>query len=352
MRLLTLNKEIKWKIFGKKNPNYFNWQWQEKNSLTTIQDLERYGHLAKNELDEIKKIKIKFGFKVTPYFFSLINWRDKYCPIKLQIIPSILENIIKPTESEDPLAEKKYQPINGLIHKYPDRVLVCPTFLCAVHCRYCFRKTRTDTDTRHGPTRTDTRTDTDLDNIVSYLQKHTEIKEAIFSGGDPLSLSDSALKKWLKLVGNIKHIQTIRIHTRYPAVNPFRVTDNLIKILKIKKPIWVVVPFNHHKELTKYSRAAILKLVNSGIPVLNQCVLLKNINDNAKTMADLFLELIKIKVKPYYIHYLDRARGTSHFRTTISKGIEILKELRNTLPGYALPEFVIDIPDKGKIRLY
>jgi lysine 2,3-aminomutase len=288
--------------------------------------------------------------KVTPYYLSLVDWKNPEDPILRQCIPSSKELEVQDYEIEDPIGdtneELSQKSMNGLTHRYKERVVIYPTPFCATYCRHCFRR-------RIVGKEEFILSKEDIQNIFDYIKGNDNIKEVIFSGGDPLSLTDFSLNEWIKKINDIPHVKIIRIHTRFIVTNPFRVTKDFIKTLKnSKKPIWIVTHFNHPNEFTDHSRKAISMLIDNGFPVLNQSVLLKGINNDEKTLRELLWNLIENRVKPYYFHYLDLAKGTSNFRTTIKEGIELFRKIRGTIPGYAIPHFMIDIPEgHGKIPL-
>ena len=300
--------------------------------------------------EQFNEITSNYRMGITPYYFGLINRFDDSDPIYRQIVPASEELNILPEELLDPIGDEApargSRPLKALIHRYSNRVLLIPTAQCAVYCRFCFRK-RLVGDTAHNAR------EEDLSAAYDYIKSHPEIEEVILTGGDPLTLGDQALLTILKELSRIQHLRVIRIHTRLPVVNPFRLTPALGEIItSLKKPVWVSAHFNHSAEITETTRQHILNWVSMGIPFLNQSVLLRGVNDSPKVLKELFLSLIEMKVKPYYLHQADLVQGTSHLRVSQQRGLELLKELQGEVPGYALPHYVQDNSDgSGKIPL-
>ncbi len=287
-----------------------------------------------------EKIGSRFHFGVSPYYLSLAQPEDPFCPIMAQLLPRLAELDDPDYTREDPLAEESYMPVPGLTHRYPDRVLWYISHNCALYCRFCMRR-RKVAQPESAPRKKE------REDALEYIGKHKEIKEVILSGGDPLSLSDSQLETILEALRSIKHIYSIRIHSRMPVVLPMRITVNLGQLLRRFYPITIVTHFNHAHEITSLAREAIRELRMNGVLVLNQAVLLKEINDTVAKQEALILNLLKAGVKPYYLHRLDPVWGTSHFRVPLKKGVEILQALRGLNPGIALPHYVIDLPGGG-----
>ncbi|MBT4035049.1 MAG: KamA family radical SAM protein [Candidatus Marinimicrobia bacterium] len=337
-----------------KNPRWSDWTWQHAHSckdLTTLTEwLERVGSNLRMPKEQFNEITSNYRMGITPYYFGLINRFDDSDPIYRQIVPASEELNILPEELLDPIGDEApargSRPLKALIHRYSNRVLLIPTAQCAVYCRFCFRK-RLVGDTAHNAR------EEDLSAAYDYIKSHPEIEEVILTGGDPLTLGDQALLTILKELSRIQHLRVIRIHTRLPVVNPFRLTPALGEIItSLKKPVWVSAHFNHSAEITETTRQHILNWVSMGIPFLNQSVLLRGVNDSPKVLKELFLSLIEMKVKPYYLHQADLVQGTSHLRVSQQRGLELLKELQGEVPGYALPHYVQDNSDgSGKIPL-
>ncbi|MCX8000722.1 MAG: KamA family radical SAM protein, partial [Leptospiraceae bacterium] len=297
--------------------------------------------LTSEEKEIFYKAESVFDFGVTPYYISLVDKNNLNCPIRKQIIPQVHELTFAPHERKDPLAEETYMPVRGVTHRYPDRALWYLSHTCAVYCRFCTRKRKVG-KSQNTPRKEDWRL------ALDYFQKHTEIKEVILSGGDPLSLSDSSISYLLSELRKIPHINHIRIHSRHPVTLPFRIKSKLCKIFQENFPIFFVTHFNHPREITPESREAVRKLIQEGnVIVLNQGVLLKGINDSADVLKELFYKLIGVGVKPYYLHQCDEVFGSSGFKVPIQKGIQIMKELRGFISGVCLPTYVVDLSGGG-----
>jgi lysine 2,3-aminomutase len=280
-----------------------------------------------------------FPRKVTPYFESLAT-ADLADPLLMQFEPSEDEETGLSYELEDPLGEEAYSPVSRLIHRYPSRALFLVTDTCAIHCRYCFRR-------RFAGGGTGSPTGEELDGTAGYLAAHPEIKEVLLSGGDPLTLSDGDLARVMTGLTAGRGNLIFRMCTRVPGAEPSRITKELCDTLTRDQPVWVVAQFNHPRELTPESTTAVARLIDVGIPVVSQTVLLRGINDNPETLADLFNGLLRCRVKPYYLFQADLARGTSHFRVPLLRGIDIVKKLRIMISNLAMPQFAVDIPGGG-----
>lgn len=317
-----------------------NWKNILKRSKTAINDLDDFFLTDKEKaFFEYRGEESKLQFMVNPYYASLAgdNIND---PIRRQFLPTVDEYTVKDYELTDPLGEMTYSPFPRLIHRYRDRVVLLVTDSCAMYCRHCFR--RSFTGHNSGVVSTG-----ELKNISLYLKEHKEVNEILLSGGDPLTCSDTKIEEVLRAVRSVRPEMVIRLATRMPVVLPQRFTENLINILKHEGPLWVVTQFNHANELTEESKTAISSLVDQGIPLLNQSVLLKGVNDNVQSLQDLFQALVRLRVKPYYLFQGDLAAGTSHFRVSISKGWEIMRELRLRISGLAIPVYAVDMPGGG-----
>jgi len=329
-------------LFANVNEKDWNdWHWQVANRAKTIEDLEKSGLVLTEE--EKKGLAVTLGrmrMAVTPYYLSLIDLKDSYDPIRKQAIPTEAELYYAPYEDADPLAEDAYSPCPGLTHRYPDRVLLLVTDQCAMYCRHCTR--------RRFAGQTDGQVcDEQLDRGIAYIAEHPEIRDVLISGGDPLMLSDKKLEYVLSKVRAIPHVEVIRFGSRTPAVCPQRITTELCEMVKKYHPVWCNVQFNHPRELNKEAVQACEKLINAGIPMGNQSVLLAGINDCVHIMKDLVNALVKARVRPYYIYNCDPSLGLSHFRTPVSKGIEIMEALRGHTSGFCVPTFVVDAPGGG-----
>ena len=317
-----------------------DWRWQLKNRVTTLSALEKHLTLSSEERAGVLLAGTKLALAITPHYFNLIDRNDPNCPIRKQVIPSIEEGYDSPFDMSDPCGEDAAMPVPGLVHRYPDRVLFLVTDRCASYCRYC---TRSRVVSGVG----EQELHTDFEQAFAYLEKHTEIRDVLLSGGDALLLSDDKLEGLLKRLRAIRHIEFLRIGTRVPIFLPQRITPELCTMLKKYHPLWMSVHVNHAKELTTEVRDALGRLADAGIPLGNQSVLLAGVNDNLETMKDLVHKLLLCRVRPYYLYQCDLIRGSSHLRTSVAKGVEIIEGLRGFTSGYAIPQFVIDAPGGG-----
>lgn len=317
-----------------------DWRWQLKNRFTAVEEILPLRQHDESEKNEIRKVTDIFPMAVTPYYASLIDWTNPADPVRMQCIPDTRELISSLSEMEDPLREEHYSPLPAVVHRYPDRVLFLVTMECSTYCRHCTRKRKVgDKDAAISKE--------DIRGGIEYIRKHEEIRDVLISGGDPLMLGDSVLEWIISSVREIGHVEIIRIGTRMPVVLPQRITDSLVGMLKKYHPIWVNTHFNHPCEFTAESTEAIARLADAGIPLGNQTVLLKGINDSPETLKKLFHLLVKNRVRPYYLYHCDYSRGIRHFRTSIDKGIEILQQLIGFTSGLALPVYVVDVAGGG-----
>lgn len=317
-----------------------DWKWQLRNRIETVEDLSKFISLTDKEKQEINKCLTKFRMAITPYYLSLINPDDPYDPIRKQAIPDINEMIISPCDRVDPLHEDGDAVTSGLIHRYPDRVLFLITDQCSMYCRHCTRR-------RFAGQNDGVLPEENIAKSIEYIKKNPQIRDVLISGGDALCVEDNVLESIIKRLRAIEHVEVIRIGTRVPVVMPQRITDKLVNMLKKYHPIWVNTQFNHPNEITKESTKACEMLANAGIPLGNQSVLLRSINDCPHVMKKLVQELVRIRVRPYYIYQCDLSMGLSHFRTPVSKGIEIIENLRGHTSGFCVPTFVVDAPGGG-----
>lgn len=317
-----------------------DWHWQLSNVIRDIPTLKKIIILEENEEDELQRCLQRFKMGITPYYASLINRKYNRCPIRLQAVPSIKELHDDLEDIDDPLLEEVDSPVPGLIHRYPDRVLILSTHICSMYCRHCTRRRIVgDKDTHLSKE--------GLNSCFEYVREHTEVRDVLISGGDPFTLGDEELEFIIKGFREIEHVEIVRIGTRTPVVLPQRITDSLVNMLKKYHPIYVNTHFNHPLEITRESKEACEKLADAGIQLGNQTVLLKDVNDCPSIMKKLMHELLMIRVKPYYIYQCDLSRGISHFRTSIVKGMEIIENLRGHTSGIAVPTFVVDAPGGG-----
>ncbi|HOJ09643.1 MAG TPA: lysine 2,3-aminomutase [Clostridiales bacterium] len=317
-----------------------DWKWQLKNRIVTAEQLGKVISLSEKEMDDINLCLKMFRMAITPYYSMLINPDDDNCPIKAQAIPSIKELNIRSDDLSDPLGEEFYSPVENIVHRYPDRVLFLLTHKCSMYCRHCTRRRVVGEEDFSVNEET-------LDKAVDYIKSNSKIRDVLLSGGDPFIMSDSYLEHIIQRLREIPHVEIIRIGTRTPVVLPMRITDSLINMLKKYHPIWINTHFNHPMEITEASVKACAKIVDAGIPLGNQSVLLKGVNDNVETLKELLLKLVKARVRPYYLYQCDIAQGIGHFRTKVEEGMEIMKNLRGYISGYAVPTFVIDAPNGG-----
>jgi lysine 2,3-aminomutase len=322
-------------------PELWNdWKWQLKNRVTRLEDLESKIHLIPEERAGVLLSGHKLSLAVTPHFFNLIDPHDPHCPIRRQVIPRLEEGNRSPEELTDPCGEDSHMPVPGLVHRYPDRVLFLVTDRCASYCRYC---TRSRVVSGAG----EQHLQTDFEAAFRYLERHTEVRDVLLSGGDALLFSDDKLQAILKRLRAIEHIEFLRIGTRVPIFLPQRVTEEFCRMLQEFHPLWMSVHVNHPRELTIEVRQALERLANHGVPLGNQSVLLKGVNDDLATMKTLVHKLLQCRVRPYYIYQCDLIQGSAHLRTSVAKGIEIIEGLRGHTTGYGVPQYVIDAPGGG-----
>jgi lysine 2,3-aminomutase len=317
-----------------------DWSWQLRNRIQNLAQLEMRLPLTPEERAGTILAGKKLALGITPHFFNLIDREDPDCPIRRQVVPRIEESITASDEMLDPCGEDSNMPVPGLVHRYPDRVLLLVTDRCASYCRYCTRSRVVSGAGEQELTM-------DLEGAFAYLQKHPEVRDVLLSGGDPLLLSDSKLDAILTRLRQIPTIEFIRIGTRIPIFLPQRITTELLNVLKKHHPLWMSVHSNHPKELTQEVRMALGRLADAGIPLGNQSVLLKGVNDRADTLKSLFHKLLLCRVRPYYLYQCDLISGSAHLRTSIREGQEIMEQLRGHTTGYAVPTYVVDGPGGG-----
>ncbi len=314
--------------------------WQLKNRITTLKQLEEHLTLTEEERAGVLLSGNKLAMAITPHYFNLIDPEDPACPIRRQVIPRIEETWEDPDEMSDPCGEDSHMPVPGLVHRYPDRVLFLVTDRCASYCRYC---TRSRVVSGVG----EQELHTEFEAAFRYLERHTEVRDVLLSGGDPLLFSDAKLDALLTRLRAIKHIEFIRIGSRVPIFVPQRITPELCQMLQKHHPLWLSIHTNHPRELTTEVRDALALLANHGVPLGNQSVLLRGVNDNAEVMKSLVHKLLMCRVRPYYLYQCDLIQGSSHLRTSVADGIDIIEQLRGHTTGYAIPQFVIDAPGGG-----
>ena len=317
-----------------------DWRWQFRNRITSVEELERFLPLTDLEKEAIRLTTATYPLAITPYYLSLIDRDDPDDPIRIQAVPRIEEIALSSYGQEDPLAENEDAVVPGLVHRYPDRCLMVLTNICPMLCRHCTRKR----EWKHG---TWLRTEPEIQRMLNYIGRNSAIRDVIISGGDVLSLSTGRLEAVIARLRSIPHVEIIRIGTRYPVVLPQRIDEELCTMLGTYGPIWVNTHFNHPAELTPQAAAACDRLIRSGIPLNNQSVLLRGVNDSAQTQLALCRGLLRIKVRPYYLFQTDDVEGTEHLRVPIETGIRIIESLRGHTSGLAVPQFVIDLPGGG-----
>lgn len=306
-------------------------------TLRTGTELAAAGLAGEADIARIDDVGTRFSVAIPAGLAALIDPADPDDPIARQFVPDTAELIRTDDELDDPIGDETHSPVRGLVHRYPDRVLLMPTMSCPVYCRYCFRRDRVGR-AASAPTVDD------LEAAYRYIEDRSDIREVILTGGDPLSLSDARLGGVITRLNTIPHLNNIRIHTRVPVALPGRVTDGLIVALQSDIPVWLALHTNHARELTGDVAAACDRLIRGGIPLLSQTVLLKGVNDSVDVLTELMRRLIALKVKPYYLHHPDRARGTAKFRLTLAEGHALVSALRGNISGLCQPTYVIDIP--------
>jgi len=318
-----------------------DWHWQLKHRITSVEQLEKFlPTLTPEELAGAKLANHKLALGITPYFFNLIDPADENCPVRRQVVPRIEETHTAPWEMSDPCGEDSHSPVPGLVHRYPDRVLFLVTDRCASYCRYCTRSRLVSNASGYD-------FHPEYDKQIAYIAAHPEIRDVLLSGGDPLLLSDEKLENLLSRLRAIPHVEFLRLGTRIPIFLPQRITPELCAMLKQFHPLFISIHTNHPRELTTEVRAALARLADAGIPLGNQSVLLKDVNDDPEVMKALMQKLLMCRVKPYYIYQCDLIAGSAHLRAPVSKGLEIMEQLRGHTTGYAVPTYVIDAPGGG-----
>ncbi len=317
-----------------------DWRWQLRHRVTQLEHLKEILELTPEEIEGIQRSKGRLALAVTPYFVSLMDPVNSNCPIRRQAIPRIEEFHVAKSDMVDPCGEDKDSPVPGLVHRYPDRVLLLATEHCAMYCRHCTRR-------RLAGHTDGCRSRQEVDTAIAYIRDHHEVRDVLLSGGDALLTSDDALEYVLGEVRKISHVEVIRIGTRTPVVLPQRITPELCTMLRRYHPLWLNTQFNSPSEITPESTRAVGMLADAGIPVGNQSVLLRGINDCPYIMKELVQQLVAIRVRPYYLYQCDLTSGISHFRTSVYRGIEIMEFLRGHTSGFAVPQFVVDAPHGG-----
>ncbi|NCC21673.1 MAG: KamA family radical SAM protein [Alphaproteobacteria bacterium] len=319
-----------------------DWKWQVRNRVRHVEVLEKIVNLTEDERASVLKRTGNLPIAITPYYLSLLSPDNPQQPLRMTHIPVGGEFVRTPGEDPDPLGEEHSTATPGLVHRYPDRVLFLTTGFCSTYCRYCTRSRMV------GETNGEYSFSTSQwEKAAQYIEAHPEIRDCLLSGGDPLSIGDDKLEWLLKRLRSIPHLEFIRIGTKIPVVMPQRITKSLTKMLRKYHPLWMSIHFTHPDELTPETVEACARLADAGIPLGSQTVLLKGINDDVEVMKQLMHRLLKARVKPYYLYQCDPVSGSAHFRTSVEKGIEIIKGLRGHTTGYAVPQFVVDAPGGG-----
>jgi lysine 2,3-aminomutase len=317
-----------------------DWRWQSRHRIRTLEQFERMMVLSDEERQALIEGGTMLPVGITPYYMSLLSPTDPQQPLRKTVVPTTAEFTRTVGEADDPLGEDGHSPVPGLVHRYPDRVLFLPLDFCSTYCRYCTRSRVVG----HGEMNP---SDARLAPVYAYLEEHKEVRDVLISGGDALALSDDKLDSILTRLRQIKHIEFVRIGTKMPAVLPQRITPQLVKILRKHHPLWMSIHFLHPDECTPESKKACERLADAGIPLGAQTVLLKGVNDSVDTMKQLVHKLLLARVRPYYLYQCDPISGSAHFRTPVSKGLEIIQGLRGHTTGYAVPTYVIDAPGGG-----
>ncbi|MBK7093650.1 MAG: lysine 2,3-aminomutase [Saprospiraceae bacterium] len=317
-----------------------DWKWQVKHRIETFEELRKFIKLTDAEEEGVKKSLETLRMAITPYYLSIIDLKDPDCPIRKQAIPSVMELHLSKADLLDPLHEDEDAPVPGLTHRYPDRVLFLITDMCAMYCRHCTRRRFAGQTDSESPSER-------IQKGIDYIARTPEVRDVLLSGGDALLISDKLLENIIQKLRQIPHVEIIRIGTRVPVVMPQRITDDLVNMLKKYHPIWINTHFNHPDEMTPEAVESCRKMADAGIPLGNQSVLLRGVNDNTDIMKKLVHKLVYNRVRPYYIYQCDLSMGLEHFRTPVSKGIEIIENLRGHTSGYAVPTYVVDAPGGG-----
>jgi len=340
----SLEKEFRshapgyWK--GQDTPNWSSWSWQLKNRVTKLDQLEDFLNLSKEERSGVLLSGNKLAMAITPHFMNLLDPDDPECPIRRQVIPRIEETWEADYEMSDPCGEDGDMPVPGLVHRYPDRVNFLVTDRCASYCRYC---TRSRVVSGAG----EQHLETQYEQAFQYLEQHEEVRDVLLSGGDPLMFSDAKLERIISRLHAIEHIEFIRIGSRIPVFLPQRITPDLCNMLKKYHPLFISIHVNHPRELTSEVKEGLERLADAGIPLGNQSVLLRGVNDDVDTMKTLVQKLLRCRVRPYYLYQMDLIKGSDHLRVPVAKGLEIIEGLRGHTTGYAIPQYVIDAPGGG-----
>jgi len=326
---------------GTSKEEWNDWRWQVAHAITSFHELHRFLNLSSGEREIFLMNGDHFPLQITPYYLGLIDPDDCRDPLRRCVIPTIQEAARRPGESEDPLHEEHDSPVPGLVHRYPDRVLFLVTDFCSTYCRYCTRSRLVGKE-HHGQSSRER-----WQMAIDYIERTPRIRDVLISGGDPLTLDDDRLSWLLARLRRIPHVEIIRIGTKVPVVLPQRITPSLVRLIRRHHPVWMSIHFTHPAEITKEAKEACTRLADAGIPLLSQTVLLKGVNDNTEVLRRLFHELVKLRVRPYYLYQCDPIVGSGHFRTSVTTGLDIIAGLRGYTSGFAVPLYVIDAPGGG-----
>ncbi|CAN5253880.1 lysine 2,3-aminomutase [soil metagenome] len=336
------SREFKDRFFPDASASEWNdWRWQNRNRIRSLDGLARIIELSEDEIAAIRRHEGPLPVGITPYYASLLDPVDPSQPLRRTVVPVGGEFMRTPGESDDPLGEDTDSPVPGLVHRYPDRVLLLVTGFCSVYCRYCTRARLV------GATGERSIKKTDIERALEYIEATPAVRDVLISGGDALSLDDERLDWVLARLKRIPHVEFVRIGSKQPVVQPQRVTTHLARVLKRHGPVWMSLHFTHPDELTPEVAEACGRLADAGVPLGSQTVLLKGINDDVELMRRLMHGLLKMRVRPYYLYQCDPISGSAHFRTSVDKGLEIIRGLRGHTTGYAVPTYVIDAPNGG-----
>jgi len=342
-QLIASRRAPQWRDVSETDWN--DWRWQLRHRINTPEQLKSVIEMTPDEEAGVRATCQRLRMSITPYFASLMDPKDANCPIRRQVVPTAEELVIDSEELRDPLGEDADSPVPGLVHRYPDRVLLLVTDQCAAYCRHCTRR-------RLVGVKAERMQATEVHRALAYIAAHPEVRDVLISGGDPLLLSESVLEPLLRGLRAIPHVEIIRLGSRVPVFLPQRITPELVAMLSKYHPLWINIHFNHPSEVTPETAAACARLANAGIPLGSQTVLLRGINDCPHVIKDLMHALLRIRVRPYYLYQCDLSQGISHFRTSIAKGLEIIEHLRGHTTGLAIPTFVLDAPGgAGKIPI-
>jgi len=323
-----------------------DWRWQLRNSVVAPAELAALGLLSPDQAADLERVVRVYPMRATPYYLSLVDWEDPEDPIRTQALPSPQELVVDPRLEDDPLAEERYSPVPNVVHRYPDRVLLLVNTFCPVICRHCTRKRLMRGAPRFAARK-------QLERALAYIERQPRVHDVLLSGGNPLSSSLARLDWLLSKFSSIEHVEVIRIGTREPVTLPQRLLDpDLLSVLRRHRAkLWMNTHFNHPREVTPLAAEAIENVLQLGIPVNNQTVLLRGVNDDRDTLYQLFRALLRIKVRPYYLLHADATQGTAHFRTSVLRGMQILESLRGELSGLGIPVYVVDSPRLGKLPI-